>query len=389
MSSKTLKPATIAAQAANSDGARPVDGQTGAIVPPIHVASTFERAADNSYPAGVIYARSDNPSFAAPEAVLTALEKGADAKLFASGMAAAVAVFQALKPGDHVVVPTTMYYQLQNWLLGLGTEWGLDVSLVDMANLDAVRETVRPGKTKLAWVETPANPQWSISDIASLAEIAHDAGAILAVDSTCATPILTQPIAFGADLVMHSATKYLNGHSDLVAGALITAKNDAFWERLEAVRRQQGAILGSYEAAQLLRGMRTLSIRVRTACESAQILAQRLSEHQAVTEVLYPGLAAHKGHAIAVKQMQGGFGGMLSIRVKGGEAAAIATAAHVKTWTRATSLGSVESLIEHRASIETRDIGTPRDLLRLSVGIEDVEDIYDDLNQALKAAANA
>jgi len=386
MPKKTLKPATIAAQGADASGKRPIDAATGAVVPPIHVASTFERAADNSYPAGVVYARSDNPTFDAPEAVLSALEGGTGAKLFASGMAAAVAVFQALKAGDHVVAPKTMYYQLQNWLMGLGTDWGLQVTLVEMSDLAALQAAIRPGVTKLVWAETPANPQWSITDIAAVAKIAHEAGAMLAVDSTCATPILTQPISLGADIVMHSATKYLNGHSDLVAGALITAKGDAFWERIETVRRQQGAIMGSFEAAQLLRGMRTLAIRVRTSCESAMTLAERLSEHPHIAQVLYPGLASHEGHAIAARQMRGGFGGMVSIRVEGGETAAIATAAAVKTWTRATSLGSVESLIEHRASIETRDIGTPRDLLRLSVGIEDVDDLYDDLNAALKAS---
>ena len=386
MPKKTLKPATIAAQGADASGKRPIDAATGAVVPPIHVASTFERAADNSYPAGVIYARSDNPTFDAPEAVLSALEGGAGAKLFASGMAAAVSVFQALKAGDHVVAPKTMYYQLQNWLMGLGTDWGLQVTLVEMSDLVALKAAIKPGTTKLVWAETPANPQWSITDIAAVAKIAHEAGAMLVVDSTCATPILTQPISLGADIVMHSATKYLNGHSDLIAGALITAKGDAFWERIETVRRQQGAIMGSFEAAQLLRGMRTLAIRVRTSCESAMALAERLSEHPHIAQVLYPGLASHEGHAIAARQMQGGFGGMVSIRVKGGEDVAIAAAAAVKTWTRATSLGSVESLIEHRASIETRDIGTPRDLLRLSVGIEDMDDLYDDLNAALKAS---
>ncbi len=385
MSKKPLKPGTIAAQGADRDGKRPIDPETGAVVPPIHVASTFERGADNSYPKGVVYARDDNPTFKAPEATLCALEGGADAMLFASGMAAAVSVFQALKAGDHVIASKAMYYQLQNWLLGLGTDWGLGVSIVEMSDLDALRGAIRPGATKLIWIETPANPQWAITDIAAVAKIAHEAGAILAVDSTCATPILTQPLSLGADIVMHSATKYLNGHSDLVAGALVTADKDAFWERIETVRRQQGAVLGSFEAAQLLRGMRTLAIRVRTACANAQVLADRLAAHGCIDQVLYPGLKSHTGHEIAARQMNGSFGGMLSIRVNGGEEAAIATAAAVKVWTRATSLGSVESLIEHRASIETRDMGTPRDLLRLSVGIEDVDDLYDDLDAALKA----
>ncbi len=258
------------------------------------------------------------------------------------------------------------------------------MELVDTSDLDALRSAVRPGETKLVWLETPSNPMWSITDIAAAAAIAHAAGAKLAVDSTCATPLLTRPIELGADIVMHSATKYLNGHSDVIAGALATGTEDAFWARIRRTRGMLGQILAPLEAYMLIRGMRTLSLRVKAACDTAMDLAQRLSNHAAISHVLYPGLPQHPGHDIARRQMQGGFGGMLSIRLRGGEAAAIGAAARVELWKRATSLGGVESLIEHRGSIEGAGSPCPLDLLRLSAGIEDVEDLFRDLDQALK-----
>jgi cystathionine gamma-synthase len=303
-----------------------------------------------------------------------------------SGMSAATAVFLALSPGDHVIAPRVMYWALRNWLLTEGVRWGLEVELVDTADLDAVRAAMRPGATKLVWVETPANPLWSVTDIAAVAGIAHAAGAALAVDSTCTTPLLTRPLELGADLVMHAATKYLNGHSDVVAGALATSRPDALWERIRRNRAALGQILGPLEAFLLIRGMRTLPLRVPAACASAMALAERLSGHAAVAEVLYPGLPGHPGHEVAKRQMRGGFGGMVSIRVRGGETAAVATAAGVELWKRATSLGGVESLIEHRASIEGTGSPCPPDLLRLSTGIEDPEDLFADLDQALRAA---
>jgi cystathionine gamma-synthase len=233
------------------------------------------------------------------------------------------------------------------------------------------------------WIETPANPLWSVTDIAAAAEIAHRAGAMLAVDSTTASPVLTRPIEHGADIVMHSATKYLNGHSDVIAGTLTGARDDEFWQRLVAGRSSGGAILGNMETYLLMRGMRTLFLRVERASRSAQLVASAMARHPRIAEVLYPGLLGHSGHAVAARQMKGGFGGMLSIRVKGGEAAAIATAARIEIWKRATSLGGVESLIEHRASIEGPGTPVPGDLLRLSVGIEDPQDLVDDLDQAL------
>jgi cystathionine gamma-synthase len=279
-----------------------------------------------------------------------------------------------------------MYWGLRNWLLGEATSWGLKIDLVDTDDLAAVRAAVRPGATRLVWLETPANPLWTITDLGAVCEIAHAAGARVAVDSTCATPVLTRPIEHGADIVMHAATKYLNGHSDVVAGALATARIDEFWERVKRIRTMLGMILGPLEAYLLIRGMRTLHLRVAQACVSAMELARRLQKHPAVAEVLYPGLPTHPGHAIAARQMRDGFGGMLSIRVRDGEPAAIAAAANVRLWKRATSLGGIESLIEHRASIEGAGSPCPTDLLRLSTGIEDVDDLFGDLDRALTAA---
>ena len=383
-SKKNVTAASLAAQAMGW-----IDPVTKAVVPPIHMASTYQRDEDNGYRSGRIYARADNPTFDQAEATLAALEGGAKALVFSSGMSAATACFLALAPGDHVVVPKVMYWSLRNWLSGFATHWGLAVEFVDAGSTEAIAKAVRAGATKLVWLETPANPTWAVSDIAAAAEIAHRAGALLAVDSTVATPVLTRPIEHGADLVMHSATKYLNGHSDIIAGALVGARDDEHWAKLRAIRAQLGTILGQTEAWLLMRGMRTLFPRVQWACRSADALAQKFADHPMIAEVLYPGLPSFAGHAVAKKQMAGGFGGMLSVRAKGGERAAIATAARVELWKRATSLGGVESLIEHRASIEGPGTPCPPDLLRLSVGVEDAGDLYDDLDQALRRAHNA
>jgi cystathionine gamma-synthase len=384
MTDKKLAAASLAAQAMGW-----IDPVTKAVVPPIHMASTYLRDEDNQYRSGRIYARADNPTFDQAETTLAALEGGAKALIFSSGMSAATACFLALSPGDHVVVPKVMYWSLRNWLASFATHWGLKVDFIDTDRTDAIAAAVRPGATKLVWLETPANPTWAVSDIAAAAEIAHKAGALLGVDSTVATPVLTRPIELGADIVMHSATKYLNGHSDIIAGALIGARDDAHWAKLRAIRAQLGTILGQTEAWLLMRGMRTLFPRVEWACRSATSLAAKFAEHPMIAEVLYPGLPSFAGHAVAQKQMKGGFGGMLSVRVKGGERAAIATAARVELWKRATSLGGVESLIEHRASIEGPGTPCPPDLLRLSVGMEESGDLYADLDQALRRAHNS
>jgi cystathionine gamma-synthase len=360
-----------------------IDATTGALIPEIHNSTTYQRDADNGYARGRIYSRADNPGYEPVERVLTELEKGADALVFASGMAASVAVFQALQPGAHVIAPVVMYWSLRNWLKQFSQQWQIEVSFVDTSDTRAVADAIVPGKTDLVWLETPGNPLWTIADIEAICQLAHDAGARVVVDSTVATPIHTQPLVLGADIVMHSATKYLNGHSDVIAGALVTARDDDFWQRLIRQRAQGGAVLGPFEAALLLRGMRTLAIRVRESSANALRLAQYLNAHPAVQEVLYPGLANFAGHQVACRQMQNGFGGMLSVRIHGGSAAAIKVAAALNVWKRATSLGGVESLVEHRASIEGEGTPVPDNLLRLSVGIEAVSDLIADFDVAL------
>jgi cystathionine gamma-synthase len=376
-----LRPETIAAQALGW-----IDGETRAVVPPLYPSTTFQRDEDNQYRSGRNYIRADNPTFDQPEAVLASLEMGADALLFASGMAAASAAFLALAPGDHVVAPKVMYWSLRSWLNTTLRGWGIDVDFAAMDDVSDMKRLVRPGKTKVVWAETPSNPLWQVTDLRAVAALAHEVGARLVVDSTVSTPVLTRPIEHGADIVMHSATKYLNGHSDVIAGALITRAEDEFWEKIKNNRIQIGGILGSFESWLLLRGMRTLFPRVRIACANAQKIAEAFVDHPHVEQVLYPGLPKFPGHEIARRQMEGGFGGMLSIRVKGGEQAAIASAAKLKVWKRATSLGGVESLVEHRASVEGPDTPCPFDLLRLSVGIEDANDLIADLDSALRAA---
>ncbi|HEY3779177.1 MAG TPA: aminotransferase class I/II-fold pyridoxal phosphate-dependent enzyme [Rhizomicrobium sp.] len=370
-----LRPQTLAAQAMGW-----TDETTRAIVPPLYLSTTFARDPGGNLAEGRHYGRADNPAFDQPERVLMALEGGAEAMLFASGMAAATCVFQSFAPGDHIVAPRVMYWALRNWL---AKESRLAVDFVDTSDADAIAAAIRPGRTRLLWLETPANPLWDVADIEAAADLAHRAGARLAVDSTVATPVFTRPLALGADLVMHSATKYLNGHSDVIAGALVTRADDAHWQKLKALRVQLGGILGSFEAFLLVRGMRTLYPRVQLAASNALALAHRFSKHPDIAQVLYPGLPDFPGHAVASRQMQGGFGAMLSIRVARGEEAAVRTAGRLHLWKRATSLGGVESLVEHRAPVEGPDTPCPRELLRLSVGIENVDDLYADFEQAL------
>jgi cystathionine gamma-synthase len=376
-----VSPQTLAAQSLGE-----IDPSTRALITPLHPSTTFERDADLGYPGGRGYSRSDSPAYDAPERLLAALEGGASAMLFASGMAAATAPFCALVPGDHVVVPRVLYWGLRKWLADFAVAWGITVTLVDTSSVDAVAAAMRPGRTRLVWAETPANPTWEVADLAALAEVAHRNHARLVVDSTVATPVFTRPLELGADLVMHSATKYLNGHSDVIAGALVTAVDDPFWQRLRAWRHDQGAVLGPFEAWLLLRGMRTLHVRVRQQAATAQLLAEHLAGHPAVAEVLYPGLPGSPGHEVARRQMTGGFGAMLSVRIRGGRDAAVAVAAATRVFVRATSLGGTESLVEHRASIEGPASPVPDDLLRLSIGLEDPDDLLADLDAALAAA---
>jgi cystathionine gamma-synthase len=377
-----LSARTLAAQALGR-----IDERTRAVVPPIHLATTFERDPDNLYRSGNVYGRPDNETVREAEAVIGALEGASTTLVFGSGMSAAIALFLSLGPGAHVVAPRAMYWALRAWLANDAPALGIHVDFVDAEDLPALARAVKPGATKLVWLETPSNPLWGVSDIAGAGRIAHEAGAALAVDSTCATPIFTRPIALGADVVMHSATKYLNGHSDVIAGALCFGVDDALCGRARKIRQSHGLILHPFEAFLLTRGLRTLDLRVRAAADNAMELANRLSNHAAVSAVLYPGLPHHPGHDVARRQMSGGFGGMLSIRVRGGAEAAIATAARVRLWKRATSLGGVESLIEHRASIEGAGSPCPPDLLRLSAGVEDVDDLWRDIHDALTEAS--
>ena len=374
----TKRPQTLAAQALG----RVADPYRD-IVPPIHVSTTFERAADGSYPAGRVYGRADNPSFDTAEALVAALENAQAALLFSSGQAAAAALFQALTPGDAVLAPRSMYWALRKWLLEFAAPRGLQVELYENASIDDLAAKARARKPKVVWIETPANPTWEVTDIAAASELAREVGGIVAVDSTAATPILTRPIDLGAQIVMHSATKYLNGHSDVVAGVLATRSADALWERIRHVRAGGGAIPGSFESWLLLRGMRTLHLRVAAACANAMAIARRFELHPSFSHVLYPGLVSHPGHGVARRQMSGGFGGMLSVRLRGGEPAARDFTNRLRVFKQATSLGSVESLAEHRASVEGTGTQCPADLVRLSIGIEHVDDLVEDIEQAL------
>jgi len=372
---KPARPETIAAQALHS-----IDEPSGAVVPPIHLSTTYARNAAYEL-RGRTYTRDENPTPVIAERVIAALEGGAAALTFASGMSAATAAIRAvLSPGDHVISPRVAYFALRNWLTRFCQHWGVSHDVVDMTDPAEVRRALRPN-TRLVWLETPANPTWELSDIAAIAELAHSVGALVAVDSTCATPVHTRPLALGADLVMHAATKYLAGHSDVLAGALVTARTDAAWAQIAQLRHDEGPVLAPFEAYLLTRGLRTLFARVERSSRTAQFLADRLTE-RGVT-VRYPGLPSHPQHAVAVRQMERGFGAMLSIQVGGGAARAVEVVKRLKVWVPATSLGGVESLVEHRYTVEGPETPTPPDLLRLSVGLEHEADLLDDLLDAL------
>jgi cystathionine gamma-synthase len=380
-----VSPETLAAQALGE-----VDPLTGSLTPVISPSTNYEQQPDGSYRQDRVYTRADNPTYEHAENLLAALEgAGCACALFASGMAAATAVFQSLLPGDHVLVSRVLYWGVRKWLAEFALTWGLDVEYADTSDLGALAAAIRPGRTRLLWVETPANPMWEITDLAAVCDLAHAAGSRVAVDNTVATPVLTRPFEHGADLIVHSATKYLNGHSDVLAGAVLTARRDPFWERIRSWRRNTGAVPGPFEAWLLQRGMRTLFLRVHRASESALAIATHLQGHPALTGVLYPGLPSHPGHQIAARQMSGGFGGMLSIRLAGGAEHATAVMQGVQLFKRATSLGGAESLIEHRRATEGPSSPVPDDLLRLSVGIEATADLITDLDAALAAAGRA
>jgi cystathionine gamma-synthase len=360
------------------------DPATGAVNPPIHLTTTFARDADGNLPHGFIYARSDNPTRRELERGLAVLEGGETAIAFASGMAATAAVFQSMLPGEHVIAPRDAYYGTAKLLREVMAGWGLASTLVDMTDLHAVAAAVTP-HTRLVWIETPSNPSLAVTDIARVAEIAHAAGARCACDNTWATPVLQRPLALGCDVVMHSTTKYLGGHSDLTGGALDLPADDEWAARLRTLQALGGAVPSAFDCWLLMRGIRSLPWRMRGHCQNAAAAAAFLAGHEAVEVVHYPGLASDPGHAIAERQMTE-FGGMVSVEVKGGADAARGVVRRVRLFTRATSLGGTESLIEHRASVEGPESRTPPGLLRLSSGLEHPADLIEDLDQALAGA---
>lgn len=372
--------ATIAAKAGHF-----LDVNTGAIVPEIQPSTTFAR--DDRYqlidPANT-YARDQSPSFVHAERVLAELENGDECKLFASGMAAIAAIFYTLKPGSHVVLPDSMYWGAKGWIEAHCDRQDIFISEYQTEDVNSIPAAMDGfNSTRLVWVETPSNPMMHVTDIKAAAQYAHNAGAMLIVDSTASTPVFTRPLELGADLVVHSATKALNGHSDVLAGAIVTAEPHSLWQAICAERSGAGAVPGSFESWLLLRGMRTLFVRVHAATKNAMAIAEYLHNHSAIETVLYPGLTNHPGHSVAKQQMHGGFGSLLSFQVNGDASTALQVAGRMQLITSATSLGGVETLIEHRHSIEPEANGIPDNLLRLSVGIEHVDDLVGDLDQAL------
>lgn len=372
---------TLAVHAASA-----IDAATGAVAAPIQLSTTFERAPDGSFPSGFAYIRNDNPNRRALESALAALEGGHMAMAFASGMAATHAVFQALRPGDHVIVPLDAYFGTAKLLEELCVPWGLNMTAVDMTDVAAVRAAVTT-TTRLLWVETPSNPTIAVTDIRAVAAIAKEAGAWLACDNTWATPYLQAPLALGADLVVHSTTKYLSGHTDAMGGVVVVREAGPLADRLRTIQSTAGAVPSPFDAWLVLRGIRTLPWRMRAHCENAGAVAAFLARHPSVERVHYPGLPAAAGHSIAAGQMRA-FGGMLSFVVSGGRAGAFAVANRLSLFARATSLGGPESLIEHRASVEGEKTRAPEGLLRVSVGLEHPDDLIADLTQALEASAD-
>ncbi|MDQ6808705.1 MAG: aminotransferase class V-fold PLP-dependent enzyme [Verrucomicrobiota bacterium] len=357
-----------------------VDVATGAVSSPIHLSTTFARDPAGEYPHGYVYSRSHNPTRAALERALAALEGGADAAAFGSGLAATMAIMQALAPGDHVVAAADTYHGTGKLLRDVFVRWGLKVTFVDMSDLAEAERALRP-KTKIVWIETPSNPLLKITDIAAVAGLARAAGALCVCDNTW-SPIIQRPFALGADLIVHSTTKYLGGHCDVTGGAVIALRPSELFERVREIQGTGGAVPSPFDCWLVARGIRTLPWRMRAHSENAAAVAQFLAGHPDVEAVHYPGLAGDHGPAVAARQMSA-FGGMLSFEVKGGREAALRVAGKVKIFIQATSLGGVESLIEHRASVKGEDPRTPQGLLRLSIGLENADDLAEDLAQAL------
>ncbi|MCJ0743367.1 trans-sulfuration enzyme family protein [Pedobacter montanisoli] len=370
-----MKPETLAIHA--SDVAK---SNTGDVIMPISLSTTFYRGEDGAYPGGHMYSRVSNPNRSALEKVLSNLEKGKDTAAFASGNVAGMTIFQALKPGTHIIAPDDMYWGFKKQLTTVFAQT-LSFDFIDLTDLALLKSKINEN-TKLIWVETPSNPLLKVCDIEEISKIAKQHQIKLAVDNTFASPILQNPILQGADIVMHSTTKYIGGHSDVLGGALTTAEIDEFWGDIKNIQQTGGAVPSPFDCFLLLRSIKTLAYRIKGHCENARLLAAYLQQHPKIEQVFYPGLASHPQHYIAKKQMKD-FGGMLSILVKGGSKQARQVVNNVHLFAQATSLGGVESLIEHRASVEGPDTKTPQNLIRISVGLEHIDDLINDLDQAL------
>ncbi len=370
-----MKIETIAIHAGNI-----IEGQSKAAIQPITLSTTFERGEDGGYPGGFMYSRIDNPNRSSLENVIAKLEGAEDAAAFSSGNAAGGAVFQALGPGSHIIVPDDMYHGLRNQLLQVFNGI-IEVDFIDLSDIAAIRNAIMP-QTRLIWIETPSNPLLKICDIQAITKLAKAQGIMTACDNTFCTPMFQRPLELGCDLVMHSSTKYFGGHSDVIGGVLACSKNDDFWKKIKNVQVLSGAVPAPFDCYLTVRGIKTLPYRMRGHAQNAILIADFLNAHDQVEKVFFPGLKDHPGHEIAKKQMSS-FGGMMSFLVKGGASEARKVVNCVKIFTQATSLGGVESLIEHRASIEGPDTKTPQNLIRVSVGLENVEDLIGDLEQAL------
>ena len=372
-----LKMETLAVHAG-----RRTDPATGAVTPPIHLSTTFERGTDGEYPLGFSYSREGNPTRQSLEECLASIEGGKEALAFSSGLAVATALLQGLEPGDHIVAPVEVYFGLRQLIGGVFAKWPLETTYVDMTDLAAVKASMRPN-TRLVVIETPSNPLLQITDLAAVARIARAANAITVCDGTFTTPVLQRPLDCGIDMIWHSTTKYIGGHSDLTGGALVTRYDNYLFERARKSLMFGGAVPSPFDCWLALRGVSTLPWRMRAHCQNTQAIAEFLQKHPAVERVHYPGLPDHPGHDIAGRQMSG-WGGMLSFQVRGGPDAAMAVAARAELFIRATSLGGPHSLIEHRASIEGPSTKTPQNLLRASIGLENSDDLIADLQQALR-----
>lgn len=378
MSNRMLRPETIAAHALHA-----TDATTGAVVPPLHMATTFARDENYTPLLKENYQRNGNPNLWQAEDALAALEKGRECLLFPSGMQAIATLFETIPVGSHVVSLDTMYYGTRDWLKSLEAKGRITLTLISANDPQGLANALQAGKTDMVWIETPLNPTWNVVDISAAAKLAHAAGAILAVDATSTAAVTTQPLALGADIVFHSVTKYLNGHSDVLGGALITADVNERWKIIRILRTKVGAALAPFECWLLLRGMRTLFVRYREASANAKAIARHFANHPKLEGVLYPGLATHPGYEIAKRQMLDGYGGMMSLLLKTDFAGAQKFCTKLTVITPATSLGGCESLAEHRKTVEGPTSPVPDNLVRFSIGIENVNDLIADIEQAL------